>query len=71
MHFDNSFPSYGLSNNLKDVCYDEIFNYLKNRLDKKYLDRLIKELDLTKNEDRLKYQYRKKNDSREKLKSLD
>ena len=56
MHFDYSFPSYELANNLKDVYYDEIFNYLKNPLDKKYLERLKKELDLTKNEDKLKYQ---------------
>ena len=29
LHFDNSFPSYKLSNNLKDAYNDEIFNYLK------------------------------------------
>ena len=67
LHFDNSFPSYELANNLKDVYYDEIFNYLKNPLDKKYPERLKKELDLTKNEDKLKYQYRK-NDFRKKIK---
>ena len=30
LHFNNSFPSYELANNLKDVYYDEIFNYPKN-----------------------------------------
>ena len=65
MHFDDSFPSYESANNLKDVYYDEIFNYLKNPLDKKHPERLKKQLDLTKNEDNLKYQYRK-NDFRKK-----